>query len=505
MPPERALTTLPDAEDNPITREALWYALSTGNPPPVPIGPSDQRPMPEPSVRRQPVAPPDAHRQRLPDGTFELLGQAPFPHGFPPTPVPDEAVDRALVATFGLQRREPDSPFADHRAYASARSCFPVYGLLCGGGATSVVDAYAHARLLLPGTATDGAGPRIVLAGRYTDLPQTYRWFRGSLTQLELGIVLRALTVALHLFGRPGRLALPGPGGVDLLERLGLTPTWAWTLPLVVELDDIPAGRRPLAGVVSVETRPPAADHRRVVDDPALADVVAANRTQASLEAATPLGSGIPATAGSAGRSWAEVLWERNSGRMPRGLYGMTARRRLMPAAMVQDAARWISLLPPTATLRAAAALVTVTAVVQDVDGYNDGVYRLEGAELRLLRTDADAALRLEDQYGYAAGTGVACEIRHASVLWFFSTRPLDAVTRLGGDAWTATQYACGWATHGLSLALAQWGLYSRPVRAFKEVGSRPILGLGEEEMLVLTVISGQPRYRSGILLDIRL
>jgi hypothetical protein len=76
-----------------------------------------------------------------------------------------------------------------------------------------------------------GQTERIALVGRYTRIPVGYKWFRGSLIGLELGIALRSLCVGLELFGRKGFLRLPGAPSRGLITELGLAPAWEWSLP----------------------------------------------------------------------------------------------------------------------------------------------------------------------------------------------------------------------------------------------------------------------------------
>ncbi|RSS34979.1 hypothetical protein EF912_36500, partial [Streptomyces sp. WAC07061] len=139
------------------------------------------------------------------------------------------------VAAFGIQRREPSNPYNDHRGYASVRSKFPVHAFVTGGGRRRLVDPGRHALLDMAGGGAAGEPAAVVLAGRFTHLPDYYRPLRGPLTELELGINLRALAVAMELFGVEGRLRLPGADDTGLPAGLGLAPAWQWTLPLVVE------------------------------------------------------------------------------------------------------------------------------------------------------------------------------------------------------------------------------------------------------------------------------
>ena len=51
------------------------------------------------------------------------------------------------------------------------------------------------------GGSHSGNAGRIVLTGRFTRIPPSYKWFRGSLVNIELGLALRSLCIGLELFG----------------------------------------------------------------------------------------------------------------------------------------------------------------------------------------------------------------------------------------------------------------------------------------------------------------
>ncbi|WP_237527212.1 hypothetical protein, partial [Streptomyces sp. SID337] len=356
---------------------------------------------------------------------------------------------------------------------------------------------------------------------RYTRIPRGYKWFRGSLVNLEVGFVLRSLAIAFDLFGIEGRVRLPDSGSAALLAGLGLAPAGEWSLPLVIDIGgDAGPGGRPAPAVHAVrdtpaaEQAPPAPAPEQAPspkgpspDDPSLADLVRLNRTHLFPGPPTPLDSGIAPTAhpSTEATSWAEVMWRRNSGRMPRGLLGMNGRLRRMPAHWLRDAIDWLSVPPPGAVPREVFDAVRVTAVVQAVDGFEDGIHRIRDGRAELHREDAAAALRLEREYGYPLGPEAGCDIRHASGLWFLTARPRRIVDAFGPAGWSALQYACGWALHGLSLSAAAYGMFARPVRAFNEIPVQRLLDLQEDEMITLAAVVGTPRHASGALLDIRL
>ncbi|MEV8512072.1 hypothetical protein [Dactylosporangium sp. NPDC051484] len=475
-----------------IAREPLWYAYAAGDDHPAPpswaAGPSPEAaghadPYPAGLIRADDRIP-------LPFGTLDLLETAAFPHGRVSDPVADP-LGHALAAAFGPQWYDLDNPYNPHRGYASGRSHYPVQVFVDDGTRWRLLEPDRHALTGLA-HASPGRYRRLALTGRYARVLPSYRWFRGSLVHAELGIALRALSVALYRFGLPATLRMPGPDGPALIAGLGLRPTGEWSLPLVVDL----AAGRPDATTVADE-RP---------DDPVLAELFDVNRAQRYPDRPAPLGCGVPSGAAVPGESWAELTWRRNSGRVPAGLLGFAARPCRVDGSVLEDAARWLRLAPPSATLAGVAARTTLTVAVQNVTGYADGVHRVgPDGSLELVRADPDIAARLEGVYGYARSPSSGCDVRHAAMLWFLSVRPRDLHAAYGPAGWTAAQYVAGWAVHGLGLAATAGGLFARPVRAFDEEPTRDLLGLGPDEMIALAAIAGTPRHPSGAVLDIRL
>jgi nitroreductase len=485
----------PDA-DNPIAREPLWHAFGAGQDEPEPPPWTwVSEPPPETHVPPPPPASvPDGKHVELPFGTVDLLSRLPFPAGRATGMSDvDASLGAVLVTALGVQRHEPDNPFNSHRPYASPRCLFPVSVFAGDGERWRLLDVARHALLELADARGD-APNGLVLTGQYTRIPRAYKWFRGSLVNLELGIVLRSLGIAAELFAWPARLRLPS-NRTGLLGDLGLSPSWAWSLPLSIEFDE--------SGFTATHGE----QDRDQPSDAALADLVRVNRAQDFTEPPAELGPAIPrhTTPMSRPVSWAEVMWRRGSGRMPRGLHGMSGYRRRVPASALTDALAWLAVVPPGPVLRAAYHAVTSTVVLQDVERHADGVYRALGGAVLPHAEDATAAKRLEAAYGYPLTPGNGCAIRHASMIWFFSVRPRQLMAAFGEGGWSAAQYACGWAAHGLCLAAAAAGLFARPVRAFHEIPAQRILRLDSDEMIVLAVVVGHQRPTAGPVLDLRL
>ncbi|MFF5762000.1 nitroreductase family protein [Streptomyces tanashiensis] len=503
VPPRRGPVDLPGPDgDNSIAREPLWYAYGAGDDAPE-APPWTWVPQPPPDTHVPPPPPRGGGpRGALPAGTHDRLAALPFPAVPPVTPYaagPDgDRLGRALVTAFGPRRREPENPYNDHRPYASPRCLFPVHAFVDGGAGMPwrLLEPDRHAL-----TGTPAAPARnVLLTGRYTSVPPAYQWFRGSLVAIELGFVLRSLSLGLELFGVPARLRPPGPDAHTLLPALGLDDAWAWSLPFVVELD----GAGPAAGGGGPVPEPPAHLDRT---DPALAALIHVNRAQTYGSAPAPLTTAVPEGLGPSAvvPDWAELLWRRHSGRMPRALHGMSGRRARVPAEALDSAARWLSVPPPGPELAAAFAALKVTAVVQGVDGRTDGVHRLREGAAHLLRADPTAPERLEERYGYGVSPVNGCGIRDAPLTVFLSVRTRELFERLGPAGWGAVQHAAGWAAHGLCLSAAASGLFARPVRAFKEIPTQRVLGLDPDEMVVLSVVVGVPQPTGGALLDLRL
>ncbi len=443
-------------------------------------------------------------------GTVDLFEDTIYPHPCSALWLsPEDRIQHALVMAFGLQRREPSNLFNDHRSCASVRSKFPVHAFVYAKERAWFLDVYRHG-LLPVGDAYPrwpaGQPVHVALAGRYTHLPSLYGRLRGPLVELELGISLRSLWVALEVLGLSGELQLPGAAAARLMAQLSLEPPHEWSAPLSVAVSE----GGPAPGLA------PSQDHGASgrghdTDDPTLDEVVAINR--ASLEVGTnrPPGScrgggrAIPDGLSARPRSWSEVLWHRNAGRMPRHMAGFSGRRRPVTEAAVSDAVAWLAVPPPTPLLQAAARHITVSVALQDATGWATGWYRLQrpekeddgdgSARLELLQADPTLPARLEECYGHGLNPNVGCEVRHANMVWLLSVDVGSLVEAVGPGGWTLAQYACGWMAHGLCLAAAAHGLYARPSRAFDEILLQPVVALPPREMVLLSVVCGAGRF----------
>jgi hypothetical protein len=448
-------------------------------------------------------------------GTVDLLEDTAYPHT---CPVPGmsirDRIQHALVMAFGLQRREPSNLFNDHRACASVRSRFPVHTFVHTASEAWLLDVYRHGLLPIRDSSPDwpDQGPvHVALAGRYTHLPSLYGRLRGPLVELELGISLRSLLVGLEVFGLAGGtdVQLPGAGAGALMAQLGLAPAAEWTVPLSVAVHE-PGQPQPARAITDdpSPTPPAIAVQTEDDDDPTLAEAVAVNRASLEVPAVAHPGSSggggaLPDGRRPAGRSWSEVLWNRSAGRMPRELAGVSGRRRRVPAAAIADAVAWLAVTPPTSPLEAVARRITISACVQDAEGYPTGWYRVHQGGLDLDHGDPTLPARLEACYGQGLSIEAGCAVRHANMVWLLSADAAALVDEFGPGGWTFAQYVCGWMAHGLCLSAAAHGLYARPSRAFDEFLLHPIVGMRAGEMVLISVVSGAGRFTEPML-DLR-
>ncbi|MGH9126023.1 MAG: hypothetical protein ACRDZ8_15050 [Acidimicrobiales bacterium] len=469
----------------------------------------------------------------LVSGSVDLLEATPYPaicndKGLTVT----ERWQHAAVMAFGLQRREPANLFNDHRSSASVRSRFPVHPFVQTDDDAWYLDVYRHGLLPLgeaPAEVPDEGRLRLALAGRYTHLPSLYGRLRGPLVELELGIGLRNLWVALEVFGLRGRLWLPGavahkPGPLEA----ALYPPGEWTSVLTIEFDDAAAHgsagpaprRRPARGEAPPRDPFPTwcapargydptgerGEGTPRFDDPTLDEAAAVHRsalaTASHWGAGTAGGAqGVPASLTPSILSWGEVLWRRSAGHMPRQLPGFSGRRRPLSKTAVDDAAAWVSARPPTLLLATVAEQIQISVCLQDVAGYRTGWYRLRnegpdgGPELELRRADPSLPAYLEACYGHRLSPQAGCAVRHAAMTWVLSADVASLIERFGPGGWTLAQYACGWMVHGLCLSAAVHGCYARPTRAFDEVLLHPVVGTAPGEMVLLSVVMGTGRF----------
>lgn len=507
------------ADDGPILRDRWWWRWALGDDDPVvpdwavpEQSTSTSAPAPGPDVAA--AAPTGVSRAWPTGATARLAAQRYGPvggAGGEAGACPPDAWGHVVATTFGPVRRDPENPYNDHRAYASARCLFPVRAVERGAGRIGLVQPDAHATVDL-GADPDGSHRwSLTLSGRYDVIPATYGWMRGSLVGLELGIVLRQLAVSASLHDLALEVSPPGPdddalAGVPLDDPRSWSP--AWTVSAAAH-----AGSRLTSGVGAVGGDGPRVVGRRdePVGDRCLRDVADSLAAHPVTGPDAPLPAGVPLdlVAPEESITWAEVLWRRSSGRMPRGLHGFAFLPRRIAGSAFHDALAWLRHPPPAGLLREIHGATTVRVVLQDVDGVPDGLHRFDASDGApdLGAGGAGGAVTaaaIEAVYGYPRSPGVGCGVGTATALWFVTVRPRELVERYGPAAWTGAQLTAGWITQGLCLSAAAHGLVARPMRAFPEAGVAGLLGLDSDEMLSIALCVGTDPPTGGLQLDLR-
>jgi hypothetical protein len=474
---------------NPIDRESLWQQFGRGQ---VHLPPWLAEPSGTMADHRPPLDPPQCGPAlELPRNLLEYTDKAPFPWGkISGVSQPELS---AITTVLGVQFIDMNNPYRIHRGYASPRALYPVELFFSAERRWHLLDPENHRMQPLRDAQPALGRTQLLLSGRYLRIPRAYRFFRSSLVNLELGIMLRALCLGFALFDVRAHLQLPGLAAEGSLAALGLTPRSEWSLPVMIDCGPPPI-IRPVADLPA-----------EPLPEPLPAEILRINRAQDPPPGATVLSSGIPESVPTGGSSWAEVLWHRHSGRMPRGLLGMSARPVQLPQSVLATALAWISQPPPGPSLRAVWDCFTISVAVHGISGKDSGIYRLSQGELIRQRRDPQVMRALEADYGYPVSRESGCDIRHAAMVWLVSISPQRLHQHCGESGWTWAQYAAGWAIHGVTLAAAQAGLFARPVRAFDEPQTQRIFELPLTEMISIAAIIGQSRYSSPDIVDVRL
>ena len=492
------------ARQGAVDRETLWYdhALGVDRPRPAPWsargGADDASPPPEPLsslVAGAPVTRP------WPRGLWDGARRTPFAQRGSSTDR-RQRVDARLLRLAALAvaavRRDPDDPYNDHRAYASPRCTFPVAAAVVVDGEWHVLDPDRRA-VLATGVAADpehttGA---VALTGRWDAVPTGYGWFRGGLVALETGILLRHLAALSRLEGLSLVLHAPRPGWeAGAPARLWRDPgRWSpsWVL---TPTDAVPGPPRQAPRAAPIVPR--AGEH---LDDVG-ADLARVYRSHTLLRPPLAVPTGLPVDRGAGAGSWADVLWRRSAGRMPRGLFGFRVADTPVSLDDAHALARWA--VQPSPVDEAVDGL-RLHAVVRDVPGLEPGVHEvLAGSFHRRTDVPDDAVQRLAGSYLYGSDERSRSDITRAPLVLVVTSRPRASVVRAGPGAWTATHVATGWLVHGLSLGAAANRLVARPVRALDERDVAAALALDADEMPGIAVVVSHHPPHGGLQIDLR-
>jgi hypothetical protein len=451
----------------------------------------------------------------LPLGGYAALAAIPFPLAEPRPGGHDDSgtrLGRILLAAFGLQRREPDHQYADHRSVASGRAKYPVHVFVADRETLRYLDVYRHALIDVagdPGSAGDDA-VRIVLAARYSDLPAAYGRLRFAVCEAELGIAMRSLSVTAGVSGV--RMVVEPVTSASFADRaLSCAGPGVWSAPVTLRLPDL--GPLPRSRAVSGAAAGEARDRllESALSDASVVDSAAVSAARRALPAGSAADEPGPARgltdrapSTSTSLSWADVLWRRSSGRVSGGRYGFALRPAPVARAALDSLLAWADVPPADRAVAAVGRHVRTTLVLRAIEGLADGVYRLGGDRRPvLLRADADALARIEPGFARPSSPTTDIGLRHAAVFWVHSVAIGRLLEEFGPGSLALLNLWCGWTIHGLCLAAAAAGLVARPARSYDEHHLQPLLGLEGEEFPVFTTVCGTPRFTSPML-DLR-
>ena len=492
----------PGGRQGAIDRETLWYDYAVGVespdlPPWLLRGDSGDPAQPAPVAVADLLATPGAPKP-WPRGLWSSARLTSFPQQPSPLePTNGDAVLRLAAHAVAPVRRDPDDAYNDHRAYASPRCAFPVHLSVVIHGEWHALDP--DRRLVIPtGVRADPAHARgaMALSGRWDRIPSAYGWFRGSLVAIETGILLRHLAALSRLHATPVTLEPPRPGWEDQAPaRLWRDPS-GWSPPYVLTAGGLTAKRKDHITPWDLAVG-------AVHDDDAATDLARIYRSHTLNTAAGPLPTGVAETS-TGGDSWSQVLWRRSAGRMPRGLYGFRVAETAVTLADAQAVARWAGSVAPPTVASATDGLRTY-AVVRNVEGLTPGVHEIINDRFVHRSTAPQNALdRFASAYLYGSDPSSGNDIARAPLVLVVTSQPRDTVTQFGIGAWTATQVATGWLTHGVSLGAAARHLVARPVRALDERDVADALALHDDEMVGLAIVISHHAPHGGLQIDLR-
>ncbi|MEU9303266.1 hypothetical protein [Streptomyces sp. NPDC048269] len=391
-------------------------------------------------------------RSEVPGGVparWDLLERTRWPAGGLPTGVSLREIAATVCAPV---RFETDNPYSEHRAYPSARCKFPVRLVAHEAGAAAFLIPEASGTLQVP--AAPGETPdHIETFSLPAALPSFYGPLRAVLAGLETGHVLAAAALLGRAMGRP------------LMVRGRTDGVPAWT-------DRLPG---------------PALPGYRMTDDSG---------------ARPPTPQDAPTTA----PTWNEVLWNRNSGRVPRGVSGFTGTHRTLAASVWRGALAALAAgAQGLGALEAARSALGLYCWVRDVEGVEPGCYlvHFDGSADRVGDLEAARGALLIDS---APAPGLAFDLSACNLVWLVTADPgLACATspapapRIAADLLAAA----GWTAQHLSYAMAAHGLFARPLRSYDAELAAQALQLDAGQVPVYQLACGPGRFTEPAL-DVR-
>ncbi|MFK0201804.1 hypothetical protein [Streptomyces lavendulae] len=366
---------------------------------------------PSGDTRVDPEARPERQRVRaavaaLADGGgpgpahWDLLERTPWPAAAPSAGVSLHELAATVCAPV---RFEADNPYSERRAYPSPHSKFAVRLVAQESGAARFLLPEAGGSLEVPASA-GRPGDCVETFSLLSALPSFYGPLRPVLAALETGHVLASAALLGRALGRPLAVAGPAEG----------IPAWAATLP-----------------------------------DPALPGYLMTD--DLDTEPTEPRTS-VPAP------TWNEAVWNRNSGRVPRG-----------------------------------------------VERVADGCHRVrfDGSAVRVGGLEFARGALLIDS---GAAPGLAFEVGACNLVWMFTVdleqdcgSSRTPAPRLAADLLAAT----GRKAQHISHAMAAHGLFARPLRSYDGDGAAEALELGPAQVPVYRLARGPDRFTEPAL-DVR-
>lgn len=421
----------------------------------------------------------------------QALARLPYPDRSPLGP---DAL-AALMAAAGFQRYEPSNNYNAHRGYPSAQCLFPVEVFLCSDQGSWLLDASRHElrpTMGTAGTADPSVATTLAVLGRPGKLPTYYRELQWALTLCEAGHLTELLLSVAAALGFAPRLRLDFDDAA-LLQRIGAEPDDPWLPAALVELG---SADLTLTGTERARVEPA---------DPVLAiDQLGWGHPLGTAEIRSEVGPGIEISLAEPSRSsstsWADVLFERSSGR---GTGGFAAAPDRLPGSTLANAMqqlrtaarqRWYQPSGSRAGQR-------VLAVVERVDGLADGLYEwplLEGPG-RLRR--AGRFLTGVQQAFFYPETVTRVDTCNIVLLQVLDYAAIAAARGVRGLR--ASQLELGALAQAAGLSMAADGAFLRPCRSFDADRLAVLAELSETETVSYLCLGGTSRF-TDLLLDLR-